>query len=70
MVILLMRLFYGVYFIGLWICLYHILSQLFFNKNSQQTQLGLDSFIMAFLWPLALFSKSGRKRLKKFSKEL
>lgn len=69
MAIVLMRLLYGIYFIGVWVCIYHMFSRLFYDNKRFMEVVSLEVLLLTFFWPLALFSKAGRERLKGFSKE-
>ena len=64
MTIMLMRLFYGVYFIGIAILVYHLFSLLVFQKEKAEPKTWLARILLIPIWPLALFSAAGRDVLK------
>ena len=70
MAILLMRLLYGVYFIGFWICFYHFISQALFAPETLRKNVSWQNFILVVFWPLALLSRPGRKQLSDLTKKI
>lgn len=67
MSIILMRLFYSVYFIGLLLSLLNALSILVFDKTpfKQKVVTFLKMLGLSFVWPLAVMSPQGRVVLTK-----
>ncbi len=63
MAFVLLRLFYGIYFLGSAIILYHLVSVLLFKKDGLKNDWGIKLALLLFFWPLAIFSKEGRQQL-------
>ena len=70
MPILFMRLFYGIYFLGSTLIVYHLLSRFIFKRETVSLPYLRDQFLLILFWPLALISRPGRKKLLKLSKKI
>ena len=68
MAFIILRVFYGLYFLGTAVIFYHILSNLIFRKPGVSHSVGFEQALLLFFWPLAFFSQNGRKKLKNLKK--
>ncbi len=68
--IILLRIFYLIYFLGIALFIYHALSRMLFSSGGFLKKLAALGKEIAFsvVWPLALFSKDGRKKLSQFGR--
>ncbi|MBC86864.1 MAG: hypothetical protein CL677_06755 [Bdellovibrionaceae bacterium] len=67
---LMMRLFYGLYFLGMAVLAYHTLSLMIFQPNSRSIKEVGMKILLIPVWPLALFSQAGRNTLMKITRRL
>lgn len=70
MAFILLRLFYFIYFLGSAVILYNLISQMLFSKQSVDSSFVLSRLGLAILWPLALFSRPGRKKIFKLVRRI
>ena len=60
---LIMRFVYGLYVILALLILYRTLSLLLFHAETRSWKFALEGIGFAIIWPLALFSRNGRRKL-------
>ncbi len=60
-----LRIFYGIYFLGIAFYFTHLVSNLLYDKKSIISKIGclLSGTILIITWPFLVFSHSGRMKL-------
>ena len=59
-----LRLSYAIYIVITTLIMYHVLSRLIFHPQERTLKTLFAGVIMALIWPLALFSKNGRRSFR------
>ena len=65
MTFILLRVFYGLYFLGSALIFYNLVSQLLFRSEPLDDRRMLLQILLILTWPLALLSRSGREQFFK-----